>query len=127
VSVSRTARALAAGALLSLAPGIGARAQTPFVPPIPQPALDAAGVDHALDPPPTPPRTGARIVTLTGLALTTTGLVGSAVSPRCTTRVASGDCVDVRGAHPVYPVAVVVGIALSIAGHWAMRQDAPHE
>jgi hypothetical protein len=48
VSVSRTARALAAGALLSLAPGIGARAQTPFVPPIPQPALDAASVRESL-------------------------------------------------------------------------------
>jgi len=94
---------------------------------MPPPKLDAEGVDHALDPPLAPPRIAARWVTLSGLALTATGLVGAAVSPRCATRAASGDCVDLRGAHPVFPVAVVVGIALSIAGHWAMRQDAPAE
>ena len=127
MSARRAARAHVAVAALVMAMASQARAQAPFVPPMPPPRLDAEGVDHALDPPPAPPRTAARWVTLSGLALTATGLVGAAVSPRCATRAASGDCVDLRGAHPVFPVAVVVGIALSIAGHWAMRQDAPAE
>jgi len=125
VSARRTARSLVALTALASALGQEARAQARFVPPLPPPQLDAAGVDHSLDPPTSPPRVGAKVAMIGGLTLTATGLVGAAVSPRCATRAASGDCVDVRGAHPVFPLAVVVGVALSIAGHWAMRLDAP--
>ncbi len=85
-------------------------------------AFEAPAELHMEAPPP-PPRTGAKIVIGTGLAMIVGGLVGMLASPTCVTRRADGGCVDRRGSEDVYPALVVLGVAAGTAGSFWFRRD----
>lgn len=78
-----------------------------------------------LEAPPPPPRTGAKVLLGLGGSLLLAGLFGTLSSDRCATRDQRGDCVDPRGTRPVYPTLLAVGLAVSVMGSAAWRNDAP--
>ena len=97
-------------------------------------ALDGAGqqivygsdaVDHSLDAPPPPDRTGAKWLIGAGGATFVAGIAGTLLSPGCETRDRSGRCVAARGSDDAYPIMVVVGLAAAITGGYWWRLEVP--
>jgi hypothetical protein len=82
-------------------------------------------VDHTLDPPPPPPRIGARVLLgLSGAALLA-GVVGSVVSGGCATRDAEQRCVDAVSSVDVFPALIVLGLGGLTTGAAWFRRDLP--
>jgi hypothetical protein len=107
-------------AALSTAGAAHAEPVARLLPTLPTPAQLAG---PALTAPPPPPRTGARLLIVTGAALMVTGVIGMLASPGCRTHAADGRCVDAQGSHGIFPALVVMGLGATTTGAWWLRHD----
>lgn len=85
--------------------------------------ITGPSVETLLAPAPPPARPLAITLLAVGGASAVAGLVGTLVTPTCSTRDADLRCVDRRGPHWAFPSLIGLGLGAMISGFYWYRQD----